>query len=46
MRRAEVARKVDGVSKVVRVFEILTDAELAELTTARPALGGTPADKK
>ena len=45
-RAAEVARKVDGVSKVVRVFEILTDAELAELSTARPALGGAPAEKK
>jgi osmotically-inducible protein OsmY len=45
-RAAEVARKVDGVSKVVRVFEILTDAELAELSTARPSLGGAPADKK
>jgi osmotically-inducible protein OsmY len=33
-RAAELARGVSGVQKVVRVFDILTDAELA-------ALGGT-----
>ena len=30
-RAADLARGVSGVQKVVRVFEILTDAELAEL---------------
>jgi osmotically-inducible protein OsmY len=31
-RSAEVARSVSGVQKVVRVFELMTEAELAELT--------------
>jgi osmotically-inducible protein OsmY len=30
-RAAELARGVAGVQKVVRVFEILSEAELAEL---------------
>jgi osmotically-inducible protein OsmY len=30
-RAAELARQVGGVQKVVRVFEILTDAEVADL---------------
>jgi hypothetical protein len=30
-RAVEVARSVPGVQKVVRVFEILTDAQLADL---------------
>ena len=30
-RFAEVARSVDGVRKVVRVFEIISEAELANL---------------
>jgi hypothetical protein len=30
-RAVAVARSVPGVQKVVRVFEILTDAQLAEL---------------
>ena len=30
-RASDVARSVTGVQKVVRVFEILTEAELAEL---------------
>jgi len=33
-RGAEVARSVSGVQKVVRVFEILTEAELAALGSA------------
>jgi len=33
-RGAEVARSVSGVQKVVRVFEILTEAELAALSPA------------
>jgi osmotically-inducible protein OsmY len=31
-RSAEVARSVSGVQKVVRVFELMSEAELAELT--------------
>jgi osmotically-inducible protein OsmY len=31
-RASEIARSVSGVQKVVRVFEIITEAELAELT--------------
>lgn len=34
-RGAEVARSVSGVQKVVRVFEILTEAELAALGSAK-----------
>lgn len=34
-RGAEIARSVSGVQKVVRVFEILTEAELAALSAAR-----------
>lgn len=33
-RATQVARGVPGVAKVVRVFEVLTDAELAELNRA------------
>jgi osmotically-inducible protein OsmY len=41
---ANVARSVGGVSKVVKVFEIITPAELATLTgTATPATGAPPA---
>jgi osmotically-inducible protein OsmY len=36
-RGAELARSVSSVQKVVRVFEILTEAELAALTPAPPA---------
>ena len=36
-RAAEVARGVDGVRKVVRVFEVITEAELGEPAAARPA---------
>jgi osmotically-inducible protein OsmY len=34
-RATELARGVGGVTKVVRVFEILTEAELTNLTTAK-----------
>jgi osmotically-inducible protein OsmY len=34
-RAAELARGVSGVQKVVRVFEILTEAELAELANKK-----------
>lgn len=34
-RGADIARSVSGVQKVVRVFEILTEAELAALSSAR-----------
>ena len=34
-RGTDIARSVSGVHKVVRVFEILTEAELAALSTAR-----------
>lgn len=36
-RGTELARSVSGVEKVVRVFEILTEQELAALASARPA---------
>jgi hypothetical protein len=32
-RAVAVARSVPGVQKVVRIFEILTDAQLAEIQT-------------
>ncbi|MDZ5458144.1 BON domain-containing protein [Azohydromonas lata] len=35
VRAADLARNIGGVEKVVRVFEILTEAELANLQTAR-----------
>lgn len=40
-RAADLARSISGVQKVVRVFEILTEAQLAELgrTAAEPAAG-------
>ncbi len=34
-RAAELARGVSGVQKVVRVFEILTEAELADQSTKK-----------
>jgi osmotically-inducible protein OsmY len=34
-RATELARNISGVEKVVRVFEILTEAELANLQTAK-----------
>ena len=36
-RAAELARSVSGVQKVVRVFEIVTEAELADLQPKTPA---------
>ncbi len=36
-RAAELARSVSGVQKVVRVFEVVTEAELAELQPKTPA---------
>jgi osmotically-inducible protein OsmY len=45
-RAAELASQVPGVSKVVRVFEILTEEELARLTPApapAPVTTATPA---
>jgi osmotically-inducible protein OsmY len=36
-RAAELARSVSGVQKVVRVFEIVSEAELAEITPKAPA---------
>ena len=41
-RGAEVARAVGGVKRVVRVFEVITEAELAKLQTQPPA---TPQQK-
>lgn len=41
-RGAEVARAVGGVKRVVRVFEVITEAELAKLQTQPPA---TPQEK-
>ena len=41
-RAAEIARGVDGVQKVVRVFEIITEGELAN-TQPRPATPAAPA---
>jgi osmotically-inducible protein OsmY len=35
-RATDIARGVSGVTKVVRVFEIVSEAELAE-TLAKPA---------
>ena len=49
MRATEVARSVSGVQKVVRVFDILTEAELADLApkqAERPANAGAPVEKK
>ena len=36
-RSAEIARGVDGVSKVVRVFEVITEEELARAASTQPA---------
>ena len=42
-RATELARAVPGVLKVVRVFEMLTEAELAALTPKQPAAVPAPA---
>ncbi|MDO9074987.1 MAG: BON domain-containing protein [Rubrivivax sp.] len=42
-RGTELARSVSGVQKVVRVFEILTEQELAALGSRRPAPAPSPA---
>ncbi len=44
-RGGEVARSVPGVQKVVQVFEILSEKELAELGTAPPATAASAAPK-
>ena len=36
-RSAEIARGVDGVHKVVRVFEVISEEELARGVAAQPA---------
>ncbi len=41
-RAADIARGVGGVQKVVRVFEVLTEAELAAMPSSRP-VGAPPA---
>ena len=42
-RAADIARGVGGVQKVVRVFEVISEAELAAMPTSRPASGAAPA---
>lgn len=45
-RASDLARSVSGVLKVVRVFEIISEAELADLTPKpAPAASGEPAKK-
>ena len=44
-RGTEIARSVSGVLKVVRVFEILTDAELATLGTGAAPAPSAPAPR-
>ena len=44
-RGTEIARSVSGVQKVVRVFEILTEAELATLGTGTAPASTTPAPR-
>jgi len=41
-RATEVARGVDGVQKVVRVFEIISEAELANALPPQPAAAAAP----
>ena len=45
-RAVELTRSVGGVQKVVRVFEILTPAEVAALKPAAPASAPTAAEAK
>jgi osmotically-inducible protein OsmY len=42
-RATDLARSVSGVLKVVRVFEVITEAELAELSAKAPAKAGSAA---
>jgi hypothetical protein len=42
-RGAEVARSVPGIQKVVRVFEIISEEELARLGTAPAPAASAPA---
>ena len=44
-RGTEIARSVSGVQKVVRVFEILTEAELATLGTGTAPASSAPAPR-
>jgi len=45
-RASDLARSVSGVQKVVRVFEIISEAELADLSPKpAPAASGEPAKK-
>ena len=41
-RAAEVARSVSGVAKVVRVFELISEEELAGLNAKPPAAASAP----
>ncbi|MBS0466908.1 MAG: BON domain-containing protein [Proteobacteria bacterium] len=43
-RSAEIARGVDGVHKVVRVFEVISEDELARYQPAQPAPASKDAD--
>jgi osmotically-inducible protein OsmY len=42
-RAADIARGVSGVRKVVKVFDIITEAELANLQPATTPAASTPA---
>ena len=44
-RATSIARGVDGVRKVVRVFEVLSEQELARLSAPRPAPVSSDADQ-
>jgi osmotically-inducible protein OsmY len=44
-RATEVARAVNGVLKVVRVFDIISEAELAAMTTSGMAPAAAPAPR-
>ncbi len=42
-RTAEIARGVSGVTRVVRVYELISEQELAEIGRQQPPAAGTPA---
>jgi len=42
-RTAEIARGVSGVTKVVRVYELVSESELADIGRQQPPVAGTPA---